>query len=247
MNKSAKSQIRPFLRKQAAFSITLLMLLSGMFAVTVYAWFKWTVPVADTGFNTGKLNQTLELYYWEKGAEEWRQVYGAGGMQASFYPKLGEITNIASLPAGEDALDAYLKIRMADAQAAYDYNYTAYAKEITIRIYPDDAGLSEEMALNYYKEDLPFACLDYCFAAENADGINPMTGLFGGTTPVHLSAPGQSLTDGGRVASGEWLYVKLEPRLGELQNIFRSVPGEYMPYEIEFIFTVEGETRVGDY
>lgn len=217
-----------------------------LFANMIFAWFKVINNISDNTFETKELKPRLELQYWNKndtGTNKWTNISTAAG--SFFYPDLGEITDITELPADY----ACFKLKVNDVSGA-KYKYDVYINNIEIKVYDSKSiqiSGGDVPNINYYSVSPSQACFDYYYMT-GTNNLDPKNIFYGEISLIStkLDAPDHSLSGKGFAASDEWMYIMFLPNSEKLQNIFKCVPTDYMPYTLEFVISISGESRTLD-
>jgi len=212
---------------------------------SVYAWFFMNEDAGIIDFIVPTFVYELDIQYWNKensNTNKWENI-PSNGINATYYPYFGEINSLSTLPNNNEI---FLKIRMCDDENTLKYTYQILIKSLAINIYDSLLNLINDPEL----EDIDYVlgnpsqkCMNYYYELD-INNLNPLNIFFGSS--FQITGLEQSLMNNNFSTNDKWLYVKLELRLNELQNILRNIPISYIPYYLEFLIEIEGDARVGN-
>lgn len=196
-----------------------------------YAWFVWGVSLGRNQFESGNLDSTFSAQRWINSA--WQN------SNSAFY--LGEMNTISQLP--PDSF-TYFKFNAQDASSAQTH-YNVILEDLELSITNDD-GTFTFPELNYFESDPSLQAFDYYLHYGN-DNLNP-TIVFSDLSSMdkyHLTNRQQTLSPS-FFGLDNYIYLRLEIRLDELQSMVNVIPIEYTPYSINFDITFSLEVRTID-
>lgn len=222
--------------KKSILNLAISLFLVFFSAVSVtYAWYVTTYVFGTITPEPGKLDASFPFSYYDKTNSEWVDINPASGLSIS----LGEMTNIAELPANNEF---YLKFKMNDTSSALT-EYNVIIKEINIIVLSN--GVEHDLEnVNYYETSPNQNALDFYSLTNTANNLNPTT-LFSDyntMTPYHVETLDYAVHSS-YLSLDLWTYIMIKPTLAKIQNILRQVPVELSPYTLIFDFTFSGEVR----
>lgn len=225
------------LRAVLHISLNIFLIIGALFGVT-YAWYSTFYDLARIENKPGDLDSSFSFSNYNKDTLTWETL--SLGEDLVIY--LGEMRNIANLPADNEH---YFKFKLMDASSAQTH-YNVIIENINI-IVENATETFDLPGVDYYITNPSQNAFNFYFHMSTSNDLDPTT-VFADyeTMPMNkVTAPNQGIFPN-YVPLENWTYVMIKPQLREVQNIIRQVPVEYSPYTLIFNMDFAGEVRTID-
>lgn len=216
-----------------------LMVLSLVASASLtYAWHISIYNFAQTHNVPGELTPEISLAHYNYTTSSWQNSTSAEPL--SIY--LGEMTNIAQLPANSNT---YLKIRINETSDAQT-KYNVIVNNIETVISNID-GVHAVTSVDYFAAENAQNVFDFYVYTSTSDNLNPLT-VFANLqtmTPFKITTLPHALLSNSATLDTR-IYILLKPDIAKVQNIIRLVPIQLSPYNMVFRMSLNGEVKTLD-